>query len=98
DRLTRLGLGRVLSVSVVVTMLFATLGGVFWSLMIEFASLSTEIPGYRDNLIIKINQVRRMGRGGALEKAQTAVTEVANELQKESGTRPRQKPTPVIVT
>jgi predicted PurR-regulated permease PerM len=98
DRLTRLGLGRVLSVSVVVTMLFATLGGVFWILMIEFASLSTEIPGYRDNLIIKINQVRRMGRGGALEKAQTAVTEVANELQKESGTRPRQKPTPVIVT
>ena len=34
DRLTRLGLGRVLSVSVVVTMLFATLGGVFWILMI----------------------------------------------------------------
>ena len=99
DRLTRLGLGRAVSVSVVVTMLFATLGGVFWILMIEFGSLSTEIPGYRDNLIIKINQVRRMGRGGALERAQTAVTEVANELQKETGTaRSRQKPTPVIVT
>ncbi len=48
---------------------------------------------------MKIDQVRRMGRGGALEKAQTAVTEVANELQKDTGTaRPRQKPTPVIVT
>src|SRR4029077_3412462 len=68
-------------------------------LMIEFSSLSTEIPAYRDNLILKINQVRRMGRGGALEKAQTAVTEVANELQKETGTgRARQKPPPVIVT
>ena len=99
DRLTRVGLGRGLSVAVVVTMLFATLGGVFWILMIEFASLSTEIPAYRDNLILKISQVRRMGRGGALEKAQTAVTEVANELQKDTGTgRPRQKPTPVIVT
>ena len=99
DRLTRVRLGRGLSVAVVVTMLFATLGGVFWILMIEFASLSTEIPAYRDNLILKISQVRRMGRGGALEKAQTAVTEVANELQKDTGTgRPRQKPTPVIVT
>ena len=99
DRLTRVGLGRGLSVAVVVTMLFATLGGVFWILMIEFSSLSTEIPAYRDNLILKIGQVRRMGRGGALEKAQTAVTEVANELQKDTGTaRPRQKPTPVIVT
>src|SRR6266436_938379 len=99
DRLTRVGLGRGLSVAVVVTMLFATLGGVFWILMIEFANLSTEIPAYRDNLILKSSQVRRMGRGGALEKAQTAVTEVANELQKDTGTgRPRQKPTPVIVT
>ena len=99
DRLTRVGLGRGLSVAVVVTMLFATLGGVFWILMIEFASLSTEIPAYRDNLILKISQVRRMGHGGALEKAQTAVTEVANELQKETGTgRARQKPTPVIIT
>ena len=99
DRLTRVGLGRGLSVAVVVTMLFATLGGVFWILMIEFASLSTEIPGYRDNLIIKINQVRRMGRGGALEKAQSAVTEVANELRKDTAAaRARQKPTPVVVT
>jgi len=99
DRLTRVGLGRGLSVAVVVTMLFATLGGVFWILMIEFASLSTEIPSYRDNLIIKINQVRRMGRGGALEKAQSAVTEVANELRKDTAAaRARQKPTPVVVT
>ena len=64
--LTRIGLGRAASVSVVVTMLFATLGGVCWILVIEFASLSTEIPGYRDNLIHKINEVRRLGRGGAV--------------------------------
>jgi predicted PurR-regulated permease PerM len=98
-QLTRLGLGRGPSVAVVVTMLFATLGAGFWILTIEFSSLSTEIPAYRDNLILKINQVRRMGRGGALEKAQSAVTEVAAELQKETGSpRTRQKPTPVVVT
>src|SRR5260370_25695943 len=79
DRLTRVGLGRGPSGAVVVTMLFATLGGVFWILMIAFASLSTEIPGYRDNLIIKINHVRPMGRGGAPEKAQRAVPAVAHD-------------------
>ena len=97
--LTRAGLGRAASVSLVVTMLFAALGGVCWILAIEFASLSTEIPGYRDNLIHKINEVRRLGRGGALERAQTAVTDVTNELQKEAGSdrRGQKPPTPVIV-
>src|SRR5229473_5047315 len=48
DRLTRVGLGRGLSVAVVVTMLFATLGGVFWILMIEFAKSlhrDSRLPG-----------------------------------------------------
>ncbi|HEU4439462.1 MAG TPA: AI-2E family transporter [Methylomirabilota bacterium] len=94
--LTRLGLGRALSVGLVVTTLFLALGGVFWILSVEFASLSTQIPVYRDNLITKIGEVKRLGRGGALEKMQTAVTDVAKELDKEppraSGT-----PAPVIV-
>lgn len=96
--LTRLGLGRALSVGAVVTMLFATLGGVAWVLTAELALLSTGIPGYRDNLIAKIAHVRRLGRGGALEKAQSAVTEVAKELQKDTTpARSRATPTPVLV-
>jgi predicted PurR-regulated permease PerM len=98
-RLTKVGLGRGLSVAVVVTMLFVTLGAACWVLMIEFASLSTQIPVYRDNLIRKINEVRRLGQGGALEKAQTAVTDVANEWQKDSAAgRAKKAPTPVVVT
>ena len=98
-RLVLLGLGRALSVGLVVTMLFATLGGVAWVLTVELAQLSTGIPGYRDNLIAKIAHVRQMGRGGALEKAQSAVTEVAKELQKDTTTpaAPRGTPTPVVV-
>ena len=96
--LMRVGLGRALSVGVAVTMLFAALGGVAWVLTAELTLLSTGIPGYRDNLIAKIAHVRRLGRGGALEKAQSAVTEVAKELQKDTTPpRPRATPTPVVV-
>jgi predicted PurR-regulated permease PerM len=82
-RLARLGLGRALSVGLVVTMLFAGLGAVTWVVTVELSLLSTGIPGYRDNLIAKIAYVRRMGRGGAIEKAKSAVTEVTKELQKD---------------
>ncbi|MEX2221018.1 MAG: AI-2E family transporter [Candidatus Rokuibacteriota bacterium] len=96
--LTRLGLGRGLSVGVVVTMLFATLGGAAWVVTQEVAVLSVHIPAYRDNLIAKIAYVRRMGRGGTIEKAQTAASEVAKELQKETTpARPRGTPAPVVV-
>jgi predicted PurR-regulated permease PerM len=98
-RLTKVGLGRGLSVAVVVTMLFVTLGAACWMLMIEFASLSTQIPVYRDNLIRKISEVRRLGKGGALEKAQTAATDVAKEWQKDTdAARAKKAPTPVVVT
>lgn len=98
-QLTKIGLGRGLSVAVVVTMLFVALGAACWILMIEFTSLSTQIPVYRDNLIRKINEVRRLGKGGALEKAQTAATDVAKEWQKDSDVaRAKKSPTPVVVT
>ena len=94
--LTRLGLGRALSVGVVVTTLFLALGGVFWILTVEFAALSTQIPVYRDNLITKIGEVKRLGSGGVLEKMQTAVTDVTRELEKE-GPRAPGAPAPVVV-
>ena len=96
DALTRVGLPRALSVTAVVTTLFLAAGGVFWILSIEFASLSTQIPVYRDNLITKIGEVRRLGRGGALEKMQTAVTDVAKELEQQAAPAPG-SPAPVVV-
>jgi predicted PurR-regulated permease PerM len=98
-RLARLGLGRALSVGIVVTMLFASLAAITWVVTVELTLLATGIPGYRDNLIAKIAQVRRMGRGGAIEKAQSAVTDVAKELRKDNVTpvRPAGTPAPVVV-
>ena len=96
--LTRLGLNRAISVGAVVVTLFLALGGVFWILTVEFAALSTQIPVYRDNLIAKIGEVKRLGSGSALEKMQTAVTDVTRELEKETETpRAPGAPAPVIV-
>lgn len=96
--LSRLGLGRALSVGVVVTMLFVTLGGVAWVLSAELALLATNIPTYRNHLIAKIAHVRRLVRGGTLEKAQSAADDVAKELTKDTGpTRSRPSPTPVVL-
>jgi predicted PurR-regulated permease PerM len=96
--LTRLGLARAVSVGLVVTTLFLALGGVFWIMTVEFTSLSTQIPVYRDNLIAKIGEVKRLGSGGALEKMQTAVTDVAKALEKEPAPpRTPESPAPVVV-
>lgn len=99
QRLTRLGLGRGTSVATVVGVLVLSLGGVAWILAVEFASLSIQMPVYRDNLITKIAEARRLGRGGVLDRVQSAATDVARELQKDTAAPvpPRDTPAPVVV-
>ncbi len=99
QRLTRWGLGRAMSVATVVGVLVLSLGGVAWILAVEFGSLSTQMPVYRDNLITKIGEARRLGRGGVLDRVQSAATDVARELQKDTAAPapPRDTPTPVVV-
>ena len=94
--LTRLGLGRALSVGVVVTMLFATLGAAAWVVTTEVAVLSVHIPAYRDNLIAKIAHVRRMGRGGTIEGAAAASAgrQGAAEGDHPAGRAERPRPAP----
>jgi predicted PurR-regulated permease PerM len=99
QRLTQWGLGRAVSVATVVGLLVLSLGGVAWILAVEFASLSTQMPVYRDNLITKIGEARRLGRGGTLDRVQSAATDVARELQRDTAAPapPRDAPTPVVV-
>jgi predicted PurR-regulated permease PerM len=99
QRLTGWGLGRALSVAAVVGLLVLGLGGVGWILAVEFGSLSTQMPVYRDNLIAKIADARQLGRGGALDRVQTAATDVARELQKDTAApaRPSDAPPSVVV-
>jgi predicted PurR-regulated permease PerM len=99
QRLTQWGLGRAVSVAAVVGVLVLSLGGVTWILAVEFQSLSTQMPVYRDNLIRKIGEARRLGRGGALDRLQSAATDVARELQNDTAAPapPRDTPARVVV-
>jgi predicted PurR-regulated permease PerM len=70
-----------------------------WVVTAELTVLAAEIPVYRHNLIAKIAHVRRLGRGGTLEKAQTAVEDVAKELKKDTTASARRgtSAAPVVV-
>jgi predicted PurR-regulated permease PerM len=97
-RLFERWLPRAAAVVLVVVLTFSVLGALGWVLAMQAASLSGEIPGYRDNLKRKIADVRGASRGSVIEKVQTATKEVVEELQKdEKPVKPGEKPVPVVV-
>jgi predicted PurR-regulated permease PerM len=100
--LERRGLPSVAAVLTVVTMAFVALGGLAWVLALQMSSLAAELPQYRDNIRQKIADVRLLGRGSGLERAQKAVEGAAGEAQRDveraTPSSDRQpKPTPVII-
>lgn len=98
--LQRLGVGRLISVLLVVLLAFAVLAGVGVALTTRLAALGHELPQYRANIREKIADIRWLGRGGALEKVQETVEEAAKEAEAEQPLRTtpsRARPTPVVV-
>jgi len=84
-------------VVVTVAFAFSVLGGLGWLLASQVSALADDLPQYKHHITGKIRQVRRVGKSGSLEKAQSTVKEVIVELQKD-GDAPRQKPPlPVVV-
>ena len=100
--LERRGLPGVAAVLSVVTMAFVALGGLAWVLALQMSSLGAELPQYRDNIRQKIADVRLLGRGSGLERAQKTVEGAAGEAKRdvERGTPSSDrlpKPTPVVI-
>lgn len=97
--LQRRGVGRVLSVLVVVLLAFSILAGVGVALGTRLAALGHELPWYRVNIREKIADVRWFGRSGVLEKIQETVAEAAKEAEREEAPRtpPRERPTRVVI-
>ncbi|MGH7322501.1 MAG: AI-2E family transporter [Candidatus Rokuibacteriota bacterium] len=95
----RLGLGRVGSVILVVSLAIAVLTTVAWGLALQLSSLAHDLPQYTDNIKQKIADLRAMGKGGALEKIQGTAKEVAEEINKddEPAKPVAEKPVPVVV-
>ncbi|HYF35976.1 MAG TPA: AI-2E family transporter [Prosthecobacter sp.] len=81
--LQRCHLPRVIAVVTAVTMAMAILAGVGWLIGSQLASLSNELPKYRENIAAKVRSVRAMMRGGAVEKIQGTMETLAAEINKE---------------
>jgi len=98
DSLERLGLGRVLSVILIVLLAFSFLGAVGWIVTRQLTSVANELPTYRQNIRKKIADIRGAGKGGALEKVQKTAEEMKQELEKKDGPAQVQpKPREVVV-
>ena len=100
--LERAGLGRIragkaIAVTLVVGLVFSALGGAGWIIAQQVTALGSELPQYRGNIMRKVAEFRRAGRGGALAEVQSTAKEVMGELQKEATPKGESKPLPVVV-
>jgi predicted PurR-regulated permease PerM len=98
----RRGAPPTVAVVGVVTLAFAALGGLAWVLALQMSALGAELPKYGDNIREKIADVRLLGRGSGLERAQETVERAAGEAERQvERARPAAarspEPTPVIV-
>jgi predicted PurR-regulated permease PerM len=84
------------AVALTVILAFSTIGGIGYVLALQVTTLAADLPRYEDTIKRKIREVRRAGKGGTIEKAQSTVKEVIGELQKDDDPKTR-KPMPVVV-
>ena len=101
-RLQRLRVPRGVA-SVLTVLLFCTAATTLtWIIGGQLAKLSQELPTYRQSIVQRVAEVRRAFQGGALDKLQTTMDEVASDLgksteEKPSFTNPTQ-PVPVVIS
>jgi predicted PurR-regulated permease PerM len=81
NSLQRVGLGRLPSIAVVVSLTLALVITIGWIVMSQVKSLADEFPKYRHNIRRNIRDLRDMGKGGVLEKVQETVDEVKSEIE-----------------
>ncbi len=84
------------AVALTVVLAFSAIGGVGYVLALQVTTLAADLPSYEGTIKRKIREVRRVGKGGPIEKAQSTVKEVIGELQKPDDPKTR-KPAPVVI-
>jgi predicted PurR-regulated permease PerM len=96
-RIQQAGLGRGLSVTIVIALTFAVLAMIGWATVSQVTSLAEELPAYRQNIRQKIRDLRGMGKGGVLEQVQETVDEVKDEIEQGQASPPANNRRPIIV-
>ena len=87
---------HVVAVALTVVLAFSAIGGVGYVLALQGTTLAADLPKYEGTIKRKIREVRRAGKGGTIEKAQSTVKEVIGELQKNDDPKAR-TPAPVVI-
>ncbi|MGH6689784.1 MAG: AI-2E family transporter [Gammaproteobacteria bacterium] len=93
--LQRWGLGRIVSVVVVVVLTFSLIAAAGWALTQQVGSLGNEVPKYAAAIKEKVARFRREGGGRFLGRVQSGVDDVVGEIEK--AVPKREKPTPVVI-
>src|SRR5918992_69773 len=96
-RIQQAGLGRGMSVTIVIALIFAVLAMIGWATVSQVTSLAEELPKYRHNIRQKVRDLRGMGKGGVLEQVQETVDEVKNEIEQGETFPAANKRQPIIV-
>lgn len=86
------GLGRVLSVVLVVVLTFVVLAGIGWTVTSQVTTLAAELPNYESNIKRKIGDLRNLTKGGTLEQVQKTVEEIKEEIQKTEEPKKKEQP------
>ena len=82
--LHRRGLGHTPAAVLVVMLLGLGFGVLGWAVVIQFSSLAAELPGYKDNLKQKIDDLQNASKGGVFEKIQETIAELTREFENNS--------------
>ncbi len=77
--------GRVPAVLVVSAVTFGAVGLGSWAVFHELTGLARELPGYRNNILQKVEDVRKAGTGGVLGPLERLVQQVSNDTSNAAG-------------
>ena len=73
-------IGRTPAVLLVVTLVFSALGLSAWAITRQMGSLSSDLITYRTNIREKIRDVRGAGRGGSVERLQSTLESIKQDM------------------
>jgi len=76
----RLGLPRVVGVMLVACSAAGVLGGVGYVMVGELTELASELPAHRKNIRAKIEDLRELTRGGAIEDVQATIEDISAQV------------------
>lgn len=83
SRLERWGLARIPAVGIVLVVAMAFFAGSGWLVYAQLSSLASVLPRYRENIKEKIEGVKSLLHGGAIERIQETVAVVREDLKED---------------